>query len=69
MLALACFTLSGEEGMFQFERKKKLEVWLQFTGISRGNEHVPPLTLKKLKLESVSATPGQSHGFVIHKIE
>lgn len=55
--------------MFQFERRKKLEVWLQFTGISRGNEHVHPLTLKKLKLKSIIATPGQSHGFVIQKVE
>lgn len=48
MLALACFALAGKEGMFQFKGRKKLKVWLQFTGIrSRGNEHVHPLTLKK----------------------
>jgi len=28
MLALACFALAAEEGMFQFEKRKKLEVWL-----------------------------------------
>lgn len=60
LLALASFALAGEEGMFQFERRKKREAWLQFTGIrSRGHEHVHPLTLKKPKLESLNTTHGQ----------